>query len=663
MKKTIILPFIALALASCGKSLPTLTFQAETNRHLATIAFVASDTSTLFVTDYFPTLTEWDSVVRHSNGARLGWLSVYKGGEPIDILTIINSTPTFYAATTDADDGKIKVECTVVPDAVVAMWQNVVLPDQFVEADGNRLSITIPNEATAVERSFVRMVAADSSGVSNDILVPLAWGKPIKSTDRLTRHDNQGQVIYSLMIDRFENGNPKNDRSLNSKDVLPAADYMGGDVAGITKKIEDGFFDSIGVNTIWVSPVTQNPYDAWGQNERPRTKFSGYHGYWPIYITALDPRFADQNEFKQMIATAHEHNINVILDYVANHMHIDSPTLREHPDWVTPAKTADGRDNIALWDEYRLTTWFDKHIPTLDLERAEVYEPMTDSAMYWLETYDLDGFRHDASKHIPEVYWRTLTRKMRERLPERNIYQIGETYGSPALIGSYVRSGMMDAQFDFNLYDAMAWALADTSGSMENVMKTLKESLATYGYHNTMGYITGNHDRARFISYAGGGLSLREDAKQAGWDRDVTVGDSSVAYARLKLLETLIMTIPGVPTIYQGDDYGVPGGNDPDNRRTMQFSGYSLAQQSVRDNLSHLTLLRRSSMPLLYGDFVPLYADREALAFSRTYMGKTIVVAINNSKKPKYIKVELPFNDNQTLMMEVKPFSYEITKI
>ena len=109
-------------------------------------------------------------------------------------------------------------------------------------------------------------------------------------------------------------------------------------------------------------------------------------------------------------------------------------------------------NDIELWDDERLTTWFDEHIPTLDLERPEVCGPMTDSALYWVAEYDLDGFRHDACKHIPENYWRMLTRKMKQRFPDRDLWQIGETYGSPELIGSYVRSGMIDAQFDFNVY-------------------------------------------------------------------------------------------------------------------------------------------------------------------------------------------------------------------
>ena len=84
-----------------------------------------------------------------------------------------------------------------------------------------------------------------------------------------------------------------------------------------------------------------------------------------------------------MLAEAHKGEMNVILDYVANHLHINSPVLQEHPDWTTELMLPDGRKNIGLWDgETRLTTWFDEHIPTLDTRRDEVCEPMTDSALH-----------------------------------------------------------------------------------------------------------------------------------------------------------------------------------------------------------------------------------------------------------------------------------------
>ena len=90
----------------------------------------------------------------------------------------------------------------------------------------------------------------------------------------------------------------------------------------------------------------------------------------------------------------------------------------------------------------------------MDLENPEVVDLQVDSTMYWIQKFDLDGFRHDATKHIPLDFLRKLTRRLKEdRVSKgKKVYQIGETYGSRDLVNSYIGSGLLDAQFDFNLY-------------------------------------------------------------------------------------------------------------------------------------------------------------------------------------------------------------------
>ena len=490
-------------------------------------------------------------------------------------------------------------------------------------------------------RTYLRIYAEDETYLFNDLLLPLQDGKIITDAAQLNRHDQQAQVLYSLMIDRFYNGNASNDWKMNSEEVLDIVDYQGGDIAGITAKIEEGYFDQLGVNTLWISPITQNPWDAWGcypfehvnkyDSTNTYTKFSGYHGYWPIYATQLDSRFATPEEFRTLLSTAHAHGINVILDYVANHMHINSPTLQEHPDWHTDSILPDGRRNFELWDEARLTTWFDKHIPTLDLERPEVCEAMTDSALYWLENYELDGYRHDACKHIPESYWRILGQKIAARWPGRHIWMIGETYGSPELIGSYVKSGMLNAQFDFNVYFTTREALCGLKG-MNEVVENELTSLHTYGAHHTMGNISGNHDQIRFASIAGEAIDLHVNGKEEGWTQEIGIGDAEKAYKRALLLEVINMTLPGVPCIYQGDEYGEVGANDPDNRHMMRFEGLNEAEQEMRAKVAELIQMRRSSMPLLYGDFIVLESNEDEIKYARIYLGKKVIVTINRKE-------------------------------
>ena len=624
---------------------------------------IAKGETTHYLTDYYPqwvgaenittaderlTLEnlsgDWSEFAVKTDAETLvSTIEVYHDGKPLSIVVLGGKRDTegSYMSTMWETEGRIGVFANKSVKGAVAVWQNNVIEDVLV--DGALISVAIPAEAKNFDRSVVRIFAASETGRFNDVLVPLQRGVVVTNAVDIRRTDHQSQILYSLMIDRFNNGNTANDWKINSPEVLDKVDYQGGDLAGITAKINDGFFQDLGITTIWISPITQNPYDAWGQNVNPDTKFSGYHGYWPIYSTVVDKRFGTEDELREMLSTAHGSNMNVILDYVANHLHINSPVLQEHPDWTTNLILPDGRENIALWDEQRLTTWFDKHIPTLDLEREEVCEPMTDSALHWVKNFEFDGYRHDACKHIPLNYWRMLTHKMKSAMPERNMWQIGETYGSVELIGSYVKSGMIDSQFDFNLYHNSRDVIVDEGRSMRLIAATVEESEAAYGSHHTMGNITGNHDKPRFISLAGGDMPLWGiDDKAEGWHREVVVGDMDKGHAGLQLLKAIITTVPGVPCIYQGDEYGVPGANDPDNRDMMTFEGYNDYQMKEYAQTQALLKYRRSSMPLMYGDFRTLYVDDEAWVFLRHYMGEWAVVAMNVRGTEKRIEVVMP---------------------
>lgn len=525
---------------------------------------------------------------------------------------------------------------------IIVFYDNVVLPESYIVNRKTFFEITIPQEAFDKERSYVRAWAYNKFGVSNDIKIPLEFGKVITDVTKLGRTDYEAAVIYNVFIDRFFDGDKSNNRPLNQPDVLPQADYHGGDIVGVSKKINDGYFDQLGVNTLWISPIVKNVEGAYGKWTNPETKFSAYHGYWPISFTEIDDRYGTEDEFKSLVDLLHSKNQNIILDFIAHHVHEKSPFYKEHPDWTTDLYLPDGSLNTERWDDYRLTTWFDVFLPTLNNAIPEVRDIVSDSAVWWFQHYGIDGFRHDAAKHVPLDFWRELRAKTKRKIaiPEdRRLYQIGETYGTPDLINSYISSGMLDAQFDFNLYDAISTALA-AGNSFKNVENTLKTSFKYYGCHNLMGNITGNQDRGRFISYAGGALRFDEDAKVAGWTRDVEVGDS-VAYKKSAMLFAFINTIPGIPIIYYGDEIGMPGGNDPDNRRMMKFDDLKPEQKKLKQTAEILIKLRRSSMALIYGDFKFLDVEDEFMVYQRTYFDKIVIVVFNNSDKDKAFFVPL----------------------
>jgi glycosidase len=587
--------------------------------------------------------------------------------------------PLLFAREFEDKAQEINIGFANKPSGLLVFWQNILLEPAYFEIEENEFDILIPKDAAGMKRSFLRVFAWNEHGFGNDLLIPLENGKVLSSGAQLNRNDLQGQIIYNVFIDRFFNGNPANDEPINDPSlVLPPADYHGGDIAGITEKIKAGYFTELGMNTLWISPVVLNPKGAYGQWSNPKTKFSAYHGYWPISFTLIDPRLGTPEDLKELVQEAHARDISVLLDFVAHHVHELHPYYIQHPDRTTSLYLPDGTLNTEKWDEHRLTTWFDVFLPTLDLQNPEVTEMLADSAVWWIKEYGLDGFRHDATKHVPEIFWRTLTQKLKQQVvlaENRGVYQIGETYGSPQLISSYVSSGMLDGQFDFNVYDAALGVFTRPSDPFTNLDQTLRTSFDYYGYNNLMGYISGNQDRGRFISYAGGDLKFSENAKEAGWTRTIGVGDT-IGYRKLAMLNAFNMTIPGLPVIYYGDELGIPGGNDPDSRRMMKFESLEPLESRTRETVASLALLRKNNLALVYGNFSTIQVTEKTYVFVRKYFDQVVIALFNKGDDPASLEVMLPdwlgvtsgsprfghpyTMEGITLRMELPPWSFEI---
>ncbi|MCX6306581.1 MAG: alpha-amylase family glycosyl hydrolase [Bacteroidetes bacterium] len=585
------------------------------------------------------------------------------------LLTLGNLNPSGLTTlfTSAADGRKIVIGVKNKADTVFVFWQNYLLDQKFWKKDSSGIIIEVPRKAKEFDRSFIRVFACNSIGTSNQILVPLQDGKVLTDAKELTRSDREAMIMYFLMVDRFKNGKPENDAPVKDKDIDPKVNYMGGDLAGITKEIEDGYFSNLGINTIWISPITQNPLVGFVEYPAPHRKFSGYHGYWPITLTTVDSRFGNAEELHKLVKEAHSNNINVILDFVSHHVHQDYAVLKAHPDWVTQIDLPGKRKNLRLWDEQRLTTWFDVFLPTFDLTKPEVANMVSDSATFWIKEYKLDGFRHDAAKHVPENYWRMLTQKLTSgvEVPEkRTVFQIGETFGSRELIGSYINPGMLDAQFEFNLYWDAKSSFAFDNTSFRDLNYSLQQSFSYFGEHNLMGNITGNQDMTRFISYAGGALNVNEDEHEAGWKRDIQVKDT-LGYHKLASLEAFNMTIPGIPVIYYGDEQGMAGVGDPDNRRMMKFDSLNIHEKSLKEITAKLAHLRNSNLALVYGDFATLRVNEKVFVYLRSYFDKAVVVIFNKDKSSKKIEFDLPerFTDAKVLAQFGNKFTMEKGKV
>ena len=587
-----------------------------------------------------------------TNGQRLSFrMESYL---PLNLETGLPSTRQ--SRSTSGKEFKPVSQYSIDDYTLLALWENEMVE---LRAMGSYWELDIPERAQSFERSHLRLWLANEGEVLHNLRIPLVNGQIIQNTNQLNRRDRSAWNMYFVFLDRFKDGNTQNNRQVDDPEIHPSVNYYGGDLRGLIEVIESGYFDSLSINTLWLSPIIQNPEGAFGLWDQGgvRSTFSGYHGYWPISLSRIDDRMGTEEDLKELLEAAHAKEMNILLDYVANHVHQEHPVMEQYPEWKTDLYLPDGTMNTQLWDEQRLTTWFDTFMPSLDFSQEAVVQAMSDSALYWVQKFDIDGFRHDATKHIPLEFWRTLTRKINQQLkgnPERSFYQIGETYGSRPLIASYVRSGLLDAQFDFSLFDA-AQASFGQNQSMRSLAEQLRESIRYYGMNNQMGVISGNHDKARFISLASGEVRWDEDAKLAAWTRDIP-DPGQEGYARLQLMHTWIFTVPGIPVTYYGDEFGLPGANDPDNRRPMKFDGLSELEQQSVSHYTRMSRLRANHLALQYGSLRFETIEDELLVFERAYFDESVWVFFNVSDESKTITFEHPFT-GESISVELSPVS------
>jgi len=395
----------------------------------------------------------------------------------------------------------------------------------------------------------------------------------------------------------------------------------------------------------------------------------------------VDPRFGTAEELKELVRTAHANGIRVILDFVSNHVHEDHIYYREHPEWFGSLYLPDSTVNIRNWsEETRLTTWFDEFIPSFDFPSAPAaIDQVVEDALWWLTTFDFDGFRQDAVKHVPHAFWKKLTAEMKSRFPDREFYQIGETFGSDQLIGSYVNPGELNSQFNFAIYFNARGPFSADVADFNHLATILNENPDVFGPINLMGNITSSHDQVRFMAFADGQLTFSDNGTERAFNDPPGPVQNETSYDKLVNFTAFNLTIAGVSVVYYGEEMGLMGAADPGNRRPMRFgSELSEVEQITLERISALIKLRQKYPSLAVGDFVPLLVDGPLLVFGKAYFDEFVVVAFNNSKNIKSVAITLPFRvssgrdlliggkiiqDGQTLNLELPPFSQRILEL
>lgn len=491
----------------------------------------------------------------------------------------------------------------------------------------------------------------------------------------------QNANIYFLLTDRFSNGDPAND--INFQRVEQTAvlrGFMGGDLKGIAQKIEEGYFDRLGITALWITPVVEQIHAS--VDEGTGVTY-GYHGYWAKDWTCLDPNFGTSADLKNMVDLAHQHGIRVVLDVVINHT---GPATVQDPfweGWARPAKrciytnyettTACSLvENLPdiftesdkpvelppfLVEKWRKEARLDAELAELDLFFKRTGYPRAPRyyIIKWLADYvrecGIDGYRCDTAKHLEEGVWADL-RKEAERafadwkkanpakvLDDNDFYMVGEVYGYNIAGGrlydfgdkkvDYFNHGF-DALLNFGLInDAQHSSYEAIFSKYDNMLRTELKG------KSVLNYLDSHDDGGPFDK-------LRQKPLEAG---------------------TKLLLCPGAAQLYYGDETArsldIPGTQGDATLRSFmnwdelasnaERNGYKI--QDVLAHWQKLGRFRKAHPAVGAGQHTMLTAS--PYTFRREYksggFSDVVVVGLDLPKGPKSIQVAGIFAEGAAL--------------
>src|SRR6266480_161647 len=418
-----------------------------------------------------------------------------------------------------------------------------------------------------------------------------------------------------------------------------------GDLRGLTQKLD--YIAGLGVDCVWLMPVAESP---------------SYHGYDVTDYYKVEPDYGTNEDFQTFVTAAHQHHIRVLVDLVLNHTSSEHPWFQEalhdststHRSWYRWAPTQNGAC-ANNWHKSPISGecyfgLFWSGMPDLNYENPAVLDEMKRVARFWLDSMHVDGFRLDAVRHLLEVgnevsntpgthqVLRDYGRYVRSIAPQS--YTIGEVWDNTDVILTYYPD-QLDAYFAFPISEALIEAVR--TGKAGGLLPTVEQFQRAEPAWRWAPFQR-NHDQTRTMTALG--------------------NDTAGA----KLAATILLTLPGVPFIYYGEEIGMTG-NKPDERlRTpMQWTGTSagftngqpweaMQPDSLtanvaterRDSHSLLSFYRRllrerlKSSALRNGELVPVPTDNEAiLAYIRRDSTEAVLVAANLGKTPYTLRAPL----------------------
>ena len=432
-------------------------------------------------------------------------------------------------------------------------------------------------------------------------------------------------------------------------------DYMGGDLKGVDQKLE--YLQSLGVNTIYFNPIFDSGSD---------------HGYDTQDYYKIDPYFGTQKDWENLVKHADKMGIRIVLDGVFNHMSSDSPIFDryhhydsvgacESPDspyrsWFTfRAPVGDEPATCAPSTPGGSDTYYDgwfgfDSIPVLNKTLTEVQEYFITSpdsvSKHWLEA-GASGWRLDVmgDSSFPNGYWESFRQTVKDTNSDALI--IGELWQKDSTLLRFLRGDRADTTMNYRLRDSVLGLLApgsfDSKGFADSGriiqpsefaarLASIREDYPDAVYYSLMNLLD-SHDTERLLWTLTPGTETTADKEQ-------NAANVAQGKQRLKIASLIQFTLPGAPTIYYGDEVGVTGDDDPDDRRTFPW----LKKDGVQDEnlLKHyqtLAELRRKTPALTQGDFQVLLADDMAgtVAYGRKTMTQATITVINRSDQSQNV--------------------------
>lgn len=451
-------------------------------------------------------------------------------------------------------------------------------------------------------------------------------------------------IMYFVMLDRFNDGDTSNNPAAITDKM---ADWNGGDLKGLLAKLKANYFKDLGVNVLWISCPIDAPAGKWIGIDDPKY-YTGYHGYWPTELTTVEKNLGTAADLTAVITEAHSQGIKVVMDYVMNHVHSDSSTYKNNSSWFYPlyqgsTKCVCGQG--CSWNlPQGLYCWFTDYLPDFNFSNATARAFSVNNAAWWATTYSIDGFRLDAVKHIDKQWIVDLRAKMKTK-SNPYFYMVGETYtGDKATIKDYISTTMLDGQFDFPLRAEMVKSLLLRTSSFSNLDAFLTANETYYGSNAIMGTFIGNHDLPRSIHYGESSPPFSNEwdgGKSKAWSGQPSQPTTGQPYELLAVAFTALLTLPGVPLIYYGDEIGLAGAGDPDNRRMMPWSGYNTYQQTLKAHVAKAAKTRAKYPALSRGTRKECWKSQNVYCYTMTLGSDHLVVLLNTADTTQTITPKL----------------------